>query len=73
MSSEPEADRALDPEPTTAEREAVRLALARLQDADADLLGSPGLPAWHAAGLQESVDREPQDAAPRSSRGATRA
>jgi len=71
MRSEPATDRVLDPEPTTAEGEAVRLALARL--AGEDPLGSLRVPAWHAAGLHESVDREPQDDAPRSSRGATRA
>lgn len=71
MRSESAADRVLDPEPTTAERQAVRLALARL--AGGHPTGSPRGPAWHAAGLHESVDREPQEDAPRSNRGAIRA
>lgn len=71
MSSDPGPDRVLHPEPTPAEREAVRLALARLTRAE--LLGLREVSAWRVAGLQESIDRAPQEAVPRSNRGATRA
>jgi len=64
-------DLLLDPEPTPAERDAVRAALAALRAAG--VIGERSVSAWYGAGLQESVARDPQDASPRSSRGTERA
>jgi len=61
----------LHPDPTAAEREAVRVALVRTNAVEQP--GSRAASAWRGAGLRESVDRHPQDTVPRSSRGATRA
>jgi len=61
----------LHPDPTPAEREAVSVALAATEAAG--LIGARPSSAWHEAGLQESVDRVPQEASLRSSRGALRA
>jgi hypothetical protein len=71
MSSDTAFESVLDPEPSAAEREAARLALARL--ARPELRGSRDVSAWRAAGLSESAEGDAQDAAPRSRRGATRA
>ncbi|MSO95624.1 MAG: hypothetical protein EXQ81_07505 [Thermoleophilia bacterium] len=64
-------DPLLDPDPTPAERDAVRAALAALRAAG--VIGERPVSAWREAGLQESVAREPQDVSPRSSRGTERA
>lgn len=64
-------DLVVHPGPTPSEREAVTVALARTK-----LAKPPGLWAvstWRAAGIQESVDRDPQEAEPRSNPGAARA
>ena len=61
----------LHPEPTPAEREAVRVAITLSESARAP--GGPSVSAWGAAGLRESVERDPQEVVPRSNRGATRA
>lgn len=71
MTRDAQSSPALHPEPTPAELVAVQQALARIGAAAS--AGSWETPVWRAAGLLESVDRSAQDAAPRSSRGATRA
>ena len=61
----------LHPDPTPAEREVVTIALARTERAEPPGPGAVSM--WRTAGLRESVDRDPQEAAPRSNRGAARA
>ena len=64
-------DLVVHPDPTPSEREAVTVALARTKLAEPP--GSRAVSTWRAAGLQESVDRDPQEAEPRSNPGAARA
>lgn len=71
MSNRFEPEHVLHPEPTPVECEAARIALARTRRAE--LPGAREISVWRAAGIRESVDRDPQDGVPRSSRGATRA
>jgi hypothetical protein len=71
MSNRFERDPVLHPEPSPAEFEAARIALVRTRRPE--LPGAPEISVWRAAGIQESVDRDPQEAEPRSNPGAARA
>ncbi len=71
MSNRFDPDHVLHPEPSPAEFEAAQIGIART--ARAKLPGAREVSMWRAAGIQESVDRDPQEAEPRSNPGAARA